>query len=410
MRYLVLLVFLIKSFVYTDAQTLVNYTTTDGLSSNFVECIEVDIYDNIWVGSSLGVQKFDGLNWTLYNTNSYPSIASDNIKVISSISNGDVWIGTDFGVSRFDGIDWFTYDVTNGLNNNQVYSIDETDDGIIWVGTHSGVSFYDGSNWNSYGFPDLHWSGVNGVTNDINGHVWFSTPLGGVIHKVNSNFITYDTSSGLLSQNETSIAIDNNNNKWIGTGGGVSVLDSSNYIFTHHTRMYIMPPPDTLNPVVDIEIDYNNNPWIAIYVGYLAEGGVAMWKHLTSDWLDYDHTDGLVGKNIKDISIDSENNIWIATTTGISKLILDVNLDNYEKFNRNELIFPNPSNDIITISNFNNQILNFKIFNHLSQLVYFGLIEGDEKKIDVAHLNKGIYYLMIQKNSKEITSYKFLVQ
>ena len=43
-------------------------------------------------------------------------------------------------------------------------------------------------------------------------------------------------------------------------------------------------------------------------------------------------------------------------------------------------------------------------------LVYFGLIEGNEKKIDVAHLNKGIYYLMIQKNSKEITSYKFLVQ
>tara|TARA_Y100000739_G_C20594988_1_gene459884 strand:- start:914 stop:2125 length:1212 start_codon:yes stop_codon:yes gene_type:complete len=403
-------VFLIKSFVNADAQILVNYSTIDGLSSDFVECIEVDIYDNIWVGSSLGVQKFDGLNWTLYNTNSYPSMASDNIKVISSISNGDIWIGTDFGVSRFDGIDWFTYDVTNGLNNNQVYSIDETDDGIIWIGTHSGVSFYDGSNWNSYGFPDIHWSGVNGVTNDMNGHVWFSTPLGGVIHKVNSNFITYDTSSGLLSQNTTSIAIDNNNNKWIGTGGGVSVLDSLNYIFTHHTRMYIMPPPDTLNPVVDIEIDYNNNPWIAIYVGYLAEGGVAMWKHLTSDWLDYDHTDGLVGKNIKDISIDSENNIWIATTTGVSKLILDVNSDNYEKFNRNELIFPNPSNDILTISHFHNQILNFKIFNNFSQLVYSGLIEGNEKELDISHLNKGIYYLMIQKNSNEIISYKFIVQ
>ncbi|MBE50336.1 MAG: hypothetical protein CMP51_01440 [Flavobacteriales bacterium] len=410
MRYIVLFVFLIKSFVNADAQILVNYSTIDGLSSDFVECIEVDIYDNIWVGSSLGVQKFDGLNWTLYNTNSYPSMASDNIKVISSISNGDIWIGTDFGVSRFDGIDWFTYDVTNGLNNNQVYSIDETDDGIIWIGTHSGVSFYDGSNWNSYGFPDIHWSGVNGVTNDMNGHVWFSTPLGGVIHKVNSNFITYDTSSGLLSQNTTSIAIDNNNNKWIGTGGGVSVLDSLNYIFTHHTRMYIMPPPDTLNPVVDIEIDYNNNPWIAIYVGYLAEGGVAMWKHLTSDWLDYDHTDGLVGKNIKDISIDSENNIWIATTTGVSKLILDVNSDNYEKFNRNELIFPNPSNDILTISHFHNQILNFKIFNNFSQLVYSGLIEGNEKELDISHLNKGIYYLMIQKNSNEIISYKFIVQ
>ena len=82
-------------------------------------------------------------------------MVSNNIKVIKTVSNGDVWIGTDFGASKFDGIDWITFNSSNGLNNNQVYSIDEDSFGNIWVGTHSGVSFYDGNSWLSYGYPDL---------------------------------------------------------------------------------------------------------------------------------------------------------------------------------------------------------------------------------------------------------------
>ena len=29
--------------------------------------------------------------------------------------------------------------------------------------------------------------------------------------------------------------------------------------------MYILPPPDTLNPVVEIDIGSNGNVWVAIY-------------------------------------------------------------------------------------------------------------------------------------------------
>ena len=34
------------------AQTITNYTTTDGLLDNFVECIDVDINDNVWIGTN----------------------------------------------------------------------------------------------------------------------------------------------------------------------------------------------------------------------------------------------------------------------------------------------------------------------------------------------------------------------
>ena len=328
-----------------NGQNIINYTTSDGLLTNFIECIDIDINDNLWIGTPIGVQMFDGSSWINYNTSTNPSMAADNIKVVSAMSNGDIWIGTDYGVSQFNGIDWTTFTSANGLNNN-------------------------GSIWTSYGYPELHWSGVNGTAFDSQGNTWFSSPLGGVTSKVGNNFITYDTAYGLLSQNATSILIDDLDNKWIGTGGGISVLDADNINFTHYTRMYIMPPPDTLNPVVDIELDYYGNPWVGIYVGYLAEGGVASWNSVSSNWLDYDVDDGLIGQNIKDLSIDSENNVWVATTTGISKLLIGLSSSVDMDLRRIES-YPNPSNGEFIISCPELEIKSISIYNDLSQLMHY---------------------------------------
>ena len=84
-----------------EAQSFTNYTTADGLVSDFVECIDIDVNDNVWIGTSNGVQMFDGSSWTLYNTISNPGMASNNIKEITCTSDGYVWAGTDYGVSTF---------------------------------------------------------------------------------------------------------------------------------------------------------------------------------------------------------------------------------------------------------------------------------------------------------------------
>ena len=90
--------------------------------------------------------------------------------------------------------------------------------------------------------------------------------------------------------------------------------------------MYILPPPDTLNPVVEIDIGSNGNVWVAIYVGYLAEGGVAYFDG--NDWQDIHISDGLIGPNIRGIAIDIYNNVWVATSTGISKISLPISSTN----------------------------------------------------------------------------------
>ena len=373
-----------------NAQTITNYTTADGLLSNFVECVAVDVNDNIWFGTSVGVQKFNYVNWTAYTT--ADGLVNDNVKVITSASNGDIWVGTDFGASNFDGANWLTYDNTNGLNSNQVKSIDEDANGGIWIGTNLGVSYFDGTTWTSYSSSDLHWSGVNATAFDSNGDKWFASPLGGITHFDGTTFTPYDTSNGLLSQFVTDILVDNNDNKWVGTSSGMSVLDASNTSFTQHTRMYIMPLPDTLNPVVDIAMDSYGRIWTAIYVGYLAEGGIAYWDG--SQWEDFHVSDGLVGPNVRGLVIDSDDNVWLATSTGVSKISAiasAVVAAEIATFN----LFPNPSNDVLYLNNGTQNIQQVKMYNNLGALVYLNDNKKQQYKIDVSSFSKGLYYVNI---------------
>ncbi len=88
--------------INSNAQTITNYTTADGLLDNFVECINVDVDDNIWFGTSVGFQKYDPStpDWTNFDIANYPGMVSENIKEIklpNILSCGQFWIGTDFG-------------------------------------------------------------------------------------------------------------------------------------------------------------------------------------------------------------------------------------------------------------------------------------------------------------------------
>jgi ligand-binding sensor domain-containing protein len=378
------------------AQTITNYTTTEGLLDNFVECIDVDINDNVWLGTSIGVQMFDGSSLAVYDVANYPGMLSDNIKVITAMANGEIWIGTDYGanqlVSGVNGFMWLSYTTSNGLVSNQVKSINEDENGGIWIGTNQGVSYFDGNSWVSYSSPDLHWSGVNATAFDSNNDKWFASPLGGITHFDGTNFISYDTSNGLLSQYATSLLIDGQDNKWVGTSSGMSVLDALNSTFTHHTKMYLLPPPDTLNPVVDIEMDSYGRIWTAIYVGYLAEGGIAMWNG--NQWIDFDVSDGLVGPNVKGLVIDSEDNVWVATSTGLSKISAIISAVSSTKtpvFN----LFPNPSNNVLRLNNGTQDIQQVKIYNNLGVLVYISDNKSKEYRIDVSSFSQGLYYVNI---------------
>ncbi len=355
---------------------------------------------------------FDGSSLAVYDVANYPGMLSDNIKVIKATSNAEIWIGTDYGanqlVSGVNGFMWLPYTTSNGLVSNQVKSIDKDPNGGIWVGTNLGVSYFDGNSWISYSSPDLHWSGVYATAFDSSGDKWFASPLGGITHFDGINFTVYDTSNGLLSQNVTALFIDNQDNKWIGTDIGMSVLNASNTSFIDHIEMYSLPPPhDSINPVVDITMDSYGRIWAAIYVGYLAEGGVAMWDG--SQWIDFDVSDGLAGPNVKGLAIDSQDNVWVATSTGVSKIsAIPSVISNISKPIID--LYPNPTLGKVYINTLYEKINTIVVYNNLGSIVYFeDLISKKEIELDLSSFKKGLYHISFSSNNG-IENHKILVE
>ncbi len=409
MRGEIILTLIILLAIKLNAQ-IVNYTTSDGLIDNYIECLTVDINDNIWLGSANGVQSYDGINWITYDQLNYPGMLSNNIKCITAMSNGDIWIGTDFGanqlVSGVSGSMWLPYTNSNGLGSNQVKSIDEDPNGGVWIGTNQGVSYFDGNNWVSYSSPEIHWSGVNATAFDSNGDKWFSSPLGGITHFDGVNFTVYDTADGLSSQVVRDILIDDQDNKWIGTEYFMSVLDQTNTSWIEHIEMFaLLPPHDSINPVVDIEIDSYGRIWTGVYVGYLGEGGIAYLNG--GQWNDYHVSDGLVGPNIKDLSIDSQNNVWVATSTGVSKITAVPSFISNTDIELN--VFPNPCSDFIYLTTKESGIKSVNLYDNLGRLIYTNKKDRFSYSIETTNLKSGIYFLSLNI-SDDVVRKKIIIE
>jgi ligand-binding sensor domain-containing protein len=67
------------------------------------------------------IAKFDGINWTVYNT-SNSGLPNDWVWAIAIDLEGNKWIGTlGGGLAKFDGINWTVYNTSNsGLPYNDV--------------------------------------------------------------------------------------------------------------------------------------------------------------------------------------------------------------------------------------------------------------------------------------------------
>ncbi len=202
------------------------------------------------------MSKFDGTNWTTYNTKN-SGLAENGINAIAIDSSGNKWFGTWNGVSKFDGTNWTTYNTSNsGLAYNYVHAIAIDASGNKWFGcTWLRVSKFDGTNWNTYkltmlllpttsvraqdddgpklrrDYPggntsldssDMDDDYVDAIAIDASGNKWFGTYYG--VGKFDgTNWTTYNTSNSDLADNDVhAIAIDASGNKWFGTDIGVS--------------------------------------------------------------------------------------------------------------------------------------------------------------------------------------------
>lgn len=318
----------LASFV-NDEWTVFNIDSS-GFPVNGIADIEIDADGNKWVSpgaviSSLwygtkGVARFDGNNWTIYNTSNSGlpenevtdiAIAPDGSKWFSTFStvsklendsiwanyeniglfvssldidtNNNVWVTSlGSGLAKFDGTTWETFNTNNsGIPTNILYTVTADDNGSVWIGSvQHGLIKFDGQQWEVYntsnsGLPD---NSVTSIAIEENGVKWIGT-RDGMASFDGTNWIGYYTgNSGLPDREIATIRIDENGNKWIGTGGngdggGLAIFNESGIVaipdpISSETPTFKLSQnyPNPFNPETTLEFEITKSSLVTVVI------------------------------------------------------------------------------------------------------------------------------------------------
>lgn len=117
-----------------------HWTSANGLSSNSVRAITQDHLGYIWFGTLYGLNRFDGQQFEVFNTELQPKLASNGITRLLSDSAGQIWIGTKAGLSIIDPV---TLQIERLPIFSEVTSILEVAPGEIWIAADQLFSIKD---------------------------------------------------------------------------------------------------------------------------------------------------------------------------------------------------------------------------------------------------------------------------
>jgi ligand-binding sensor domain-containing protein len=141
------------------------WTSEYGISplSGDITAVFVDSKGNQWFGTSVGLQKHEGLyaksGWSLYTETE--GLVNNYILSVNESASHDIWVATKGGVSILKNEAWQSLHRKDGLVCDTVYDIAFEKDGSAWLATHNGVSHYKSGEFENY------FTGIRAIKNNL---------------------------------------------------------------------------------------------------------------------------------------------------------------------------------------------------------------------------------------------------
>lgn len=141
-----------------DGFVLDSWHVEQGLPSEAVTSILQDRSGYLWIGTTNGLARFDGIHFTTFNSINTPDLPDGQIESLYQDRSTALWIGTDQGLVRYEGGHFSAFSEKEGLSSERIHCSGEDAAGHFWAGTESGLNRFEQSRFTSFftleGLPD----------------------------------------------------------------------------------------------------------------------------------------------------------------------------------------------------------------------------------------------------------------
>ncbi len=313
----------------------VRYGTDQGLSESSAEAILQDGRGFLWVGTTDGLNRFDGYEFRIYRSDPTDptSLSGDGVSDLLEDSAGRLWVGTERGLCRYDRdldrFERFRHDPADpaSLSNDLVLCLLEGPDGSLWVGTYYGLNrldpatgrftryFHDPSDEDS-----LSTNQVLDMVADPDGSLWIGCQGGGLSRldpdRGGFEHFRHDPSDpdSLSHDDAGALLVDREGRLWVGTnGGGLNRFEPATRRFVHYR--HDPNDPDSLGSdrVAAVLEDRRGHLWVG------TDGGGLNLRH-DDRWIRYRHSDSddtsLASDVVRSIHEDHNGDLWVGNYAG----------------------------------------------------------------------------------------------
>ncbi len=302
-----------------------------GLPGNFIFAIAEDANSDLWLATKgAGLARWNRASDTFtvfkHDEKNPQSLASDSLRTVCIDSQGRIWIGTlGAGVDVLDPVSGRALHLrqgSEGLINDRVYSLLETERGEMWIGTEAGLDRWrlDVDRFVHIPFPGGHVAlegkQIAATIKSRDGSVWAGTHESGVRHLsaagqelLNLHHNQNDAGS-IVSDEVHSLYDDQAGHIWIGTAAGLDALSTPALDISHYA--HDKSDPDSLSDsfIMSLYEDDAGLMWIGT-----RSGGVNRWN--SHSWeLGGRNPAWLEGRWVVSFADAPDGHVWLGTMGG----------------------------------------------------------------------------------------------
>ena len=151
--------------------------TENGLPQNTVQALAQTRDGFVWLGTEVGLVRFDGNGFVVFDRNSTPALPGNDVRCLLETKDGALWIGTSEGLARWkDGV-VTAFSTATGLPGNGIRALVESANDYLWVWADQGLARLndEGLFVDATAKTGLPASAITRVITDGQGVLWVET-------------------------------------------------------------------------------------------------------------------------------------------------------------------------------------------------------------------------------------------